>query len=61
VFIPAGESKWLLQRTAIQEAQSLPVGLNKLRGIENEETRSGYSDHFVKNSARDKKDEDGGQ
>jgi hypothetical protein len=39
----------------------LPGGLNKLRGIENEETRNGYSDQFVKNSARDKKDEDGGQ
>jgi hypothetical protein len=36
-------------------------GLNKLRRIENEETRSRYGDQIVKHSARDKKDEQGGQ
>ena len=36
-------------------------GLNKLRRIENEETRSGCGDQFVKNRAADKKDEEGGQ
>ena len=36
-------------------------GSNKLRRIENEETRSGCGDQFVKNRAPDKKDEEGGQ